>query len=171
MDTLHPNMLGTASLRSVFIYQLSILYSAKTHLTNNLPSFIERSTFNVLKLALAEDLADTKIQMDCIKTMFSMLNEASLTNSNLGMTTLIGEALSQVHYNKDNHFESDMSIIFYMNVIENMQIGASKMLTLIAKKPAYQHYAQLVAESRDISSDNASLFDCIADEYIRISLN
>jgi ferritin-like metal-binding protein YciE len=171
MDILHPNMLGVASLRSVFVNQLSILYSSKVHLTHNLPSFIKHSTFKVLKLALAEDLEDTKTQMVCINTMFRMLNETAITDDCLGMTALVNEAYKQVNYNKDNSFESDMSIIFYMGVIENMQAGASRMLSLIAKKPAYQSYAQLITESLDIARDNAKLFHCVADEYIQISAN
>jgi ferritin-like metal-binding protein YciE len=171
MDILHPNMLGVASLRSVFVNQLSILYSAKTHLTNNLPAFIEHSTFKMLKLALAEDLEDTQTQMISINTIFQMLNETAITDSCLGMTALVNEAFTQVHYNKDNSFESDMSIIFYMGVIENMQVGASRILNLLAKKPDYAPYAQLVTESLDMASDNARLFHCVADEYIQISAN
>ena len=164
-------MLGVAFLRSVFIDQLSILYSAKIHLTNNLPAFIKHSTFKTLKLALTEDLEDTKTQMVCIKTMFRMLNETSITDNCLGMTALVNEAFKQVDYNKATTFESDMSIIFYMGVIENMQLGAGRMLNLIAQKPAYTPYAQLVTECLDMASDNARLFHCVAEEYIDITTN
>jgi ferritin-like metal-binding protein YciE len=171
MDILYPNLLDVASLRSVFVNQLSILYYAKAHLTDNLPDFIEHSTYKILKLALAEDLEDTQTQMVCINSMFRMLNETAITDNCLGITALVNEAFNQINYNKDNSFEIDMSIIFYMGVMENMQVGASKMLKLIAKKPAYKQYAQLVTESLDIASDNARLFHCIADEYIQIGVN
>lgn len=169
MDILYPNMLGVASLRTVFVNQLSILYSAKTHLTNNLPEFIKYSTHNTLKLALAEDLEETQTQMACINAIFQMLNETAITDNCLGMNAMVNEAFTQVNYNKDNSFEIDMSIIFYMGVIENMQSGASKMLNLIAKKPAYKQCAQLVTESLDMASDNARLFHCVAEEYLEIA--
>jgi hypothetical protein len=37
-----------------------------------------------------------------------------------------------------------MSILFYMSVLENLQIGVRQMLNLMVLKLAYQPYAQLV---------------------------
>ena len=53
-----------------------------------------------------------------------------------------------------------------MAVIENLQLGASKVLHLMALKLAYQPYAQLVTECLDMVKENSSLFHYVAKEYL-----
>lgn len=166
MNLVKNNPLVPDLLKKVFIDQLSILYCAKNHLTASIPAFIDKSTFKNLKLALAEDLDDTNTQMVCIKNIFHQLQTSAITGNCLGMDVLIKEAHNQVHYNRDNFFESDMSIIYYMNVIENMQVGAGRILNLIASKPLFASFTQLIKESLDINKDNARLFHCVAEEYL-----
>lgn len=146
MNQKPSNSLDINALRAVFIEQLSILYNAKLHLTTRLPQLTNQATFRNLKLALEEDLEDTDRQMIALKKIFQLMQESWLTNSCLGMNAVIDEAHKQVVFDRDKHFESDMSILFYMAVIENLQVGASKILNLTALKLAYQPYAQLVVE-------------------------
>ena len=117
-------------------------------------------------LALEEDLDDTNQQMIALKTIFRLMEESWLTHSCLGMNAVIDEAHKQVAFKQDKHFESDMSILFYMAVIENLQVGASQLLNLMALKLPFVPYAQLVLECLDIAKDNASLFHCVAEEYL-----
>jgi ferritin-like metal-binding protein YciE len=158
--------LNPVSLHSVFMEELSILYNAKVNLMDRLPQLVSQATFRNLKLALNEDLEDTKRQMVSLKRIFNLMQESCLSNNCLGMTAVIDEAHKKVVFNADNHFESDMSILFYMSVIENLQLGASQMLNLIALKLAYQPYAQLVRECLDVVKDNSSLFYYVAEEYL-----
>lgn len=159
--------LSTISLRTVFIEQLGILYNAKVSLTNRLPQLVSQATFSNLKIALEEDLDDTKRQMIALKTIFKLMQEPWLTHSCLGMNAVIEEAHKQVIFKQDKHFESDMSILFYMAVIENLQVGASQMLNMMALKLDYQPYAQLVTECLDMVKENASLFHFVAEEYLQ----
>jgi ferritin-like metal-binding protein YciE len=158
--------LGTSSLRNVFMEQLCILYNAKAILTEHLPELTSQATFQNLKHALEEELEDTKKQMVALKTIFQLMQESWLTHNCLGMIAVIDEAHKQVSFNQDKHYESDMSILFYMAVIENLQVGASQILNLMALKLAYQPYAQLVVECLDSSRDNSRLFQYVAKEYL-----
>jgi len=167
MNPISPQSLDIAALRAVFIEQLSILYNAKLHLTARLPQLTRQATFRNLKLALEEDLEDTNRQMIALKKIFQLMQESWLTDSCLGMNAVIDEAHKQVVFDNVKHFESDLSILFYMAVIENLQVGASKMLNLMALKLAYQPYAQLVGECLDIVKDNSSLFYYVAEEYLQ----
>lgn len=167
MNRKPSNSLDINALRAVFIEQLSILYNAKLHLTTWLPQLTNQATFRNLKLALEEDLEDTDRQMIALKKIFQLMQESWLTNSCLGMNAVIDEAHKQVVFDRDKHFESDMSILFYMAVIENLQVGASKILNLMALKLAYQPYAQLVVECLDMVKDNSSLFHYVTEEYLQ----
>ena len=167
MNPTTSQSLDIARLRALFIEQLSILYNAKINLTARLPQLTRQATFNNLKLALEEDFEDNNRKMVALKKIFQLMQESWLTNSCLGINAVIDEAHKQVVFDKAKHFESDMSILFYMSVIENLQVGASKMLNLMALKIAYQPYAQLVGETLDIVKDNASLFYCVAEEYLQ----
>lgn len=157
--------LSANSLTKVFVEQLTILYNAKNSLIYNLPRLIEQATFQNLKSALQEDLDDSKRQMATLKELFKLMNASWQTEKCLGITAVIGEALEQVIYNQDNHYESDMSILFYLSAIQNMQVGACRILSLLAKKIDYQPYAQLVLECLDISRDNSRLVQFVAEEY------
>ena len=126
---------------------------------------MEQATFRNLKRALVEDLEDTEKQMTSLKEIFRLMHESWLTDKCLSMNAIMTEAFKQVSFNEHEHFKSDMSILVYMAAIENMQVGASKILNLMALKIAYNPYAQLVLECLDISQDNANLFICVAEEY------
>ncbi|MET3980062.1 ferritin-like metal-binding protein YciE [Mucilaginibacter sp. UYP25] len=166
MKITYPNSLGTSAIRTIFINQLSILYAAKHHLIKSIPTLISHANFGVLVLALSEELDDTNEQLKCLKSVFSQLNESALTECCLGMNVIIEEAFTQIIYQEDAHYQSDMSIIFYMNVVENMQIGAGRILNMIAQKLAYQQYQHLIAQCMDMSHDNAKLFHHVAEEYL-----
>jgi ferritin-like metal-binding protein YciE len=157
--------LNIDALRAVFVQQLTILYNAKNSLTNCLPELVKQATFKSLKAALMEDLEDSKRQMNSLKEIFRLMHESWLTDRCLGTNAVISEAFKQVSFNQNEHFQSDMSILVYMAAIENMQVGASKILNLMALKIAYHPYAQLVLECLDVSQDNADLFYYVAEEY------
>ena len=167
MDT-YPNTLSNSAVRTIFINQLSVLYSAKNHLIDQLPMFIDNANFNVLKLALSEQLDDTNTQMISLKAIFRGLNESALKEYCIGMNAIIKEAQNQVYDDKTFQYESDMSIIFYMGVIEHLQVGAGKILNLFALRPELSEYAQLVIECLDMASDNSELFLLIAEEYLQV---
>jgi ferritin-like metal-binding protein YciE len=131
------------------------------------PKLIEQATFRNLKAALVEDLEDTKRQMVSLKEIFRLMQESWLTDKCLGTNAIISEAFKQVTFNQHEHFQSDMSLLVYMAAIENMQVGASKILNLMALKIDYHPYAQLVLECLDISQDNADLFHYVAEEYFQ----
>jgi len=154
------------TLMKVFIQQLSILYCANQKLTAALPDLIEAATFPNLKLALTEELNETKSQMLAIQSVFHELKQSAITDNCLCMNILIDEARKQVIYHEDDHYGSDMTIIFYMNVIENMQVGAGRVLNLLASKTQFQNYTQRVTESFDMHKDNARLFNYVAEEYL-----
>lgn len=81
--------------------------------------------------------------MGTLKEIFRLMDESWLTQDCLGMAEVVAEALHQVSFKQDNHYQSDMSILFYLSAMENMQLGACKILNLLALKIAYQPYAQL----------------------------
>ena len=159
--------LNNIALRAVFIEQLNILYNAKISLTNCLPQLIGQATFKNLKLALQEDLDETERQMIAVKTIFNLITESWLNHSCMGLNAVINEAHKQVFYDDNKHFESDMSILFYMSVIANLQVGACKVLHQVALKLAFQPYAQLVGECLDVVKENCGLFYYVTEEYLQ----
>ena len=167
MDKILRQSLNANALRAVFIDQLSILYNAKTSLIACIPNLVLQATFRDLKLALQEDLDDTNRQMIALKSIFNSMNESWLTNACLGMNNLMKEAYTQVNLDKARHFESDMSILFYMSVVENLQIGATEILNKIALKLDYQPYAQLVTECLDMVKENSGLLYSVTAEYLQ----
>lgn len=160
------NPLDTGALQKTFVEQATGLYCAKIHLITHLPDLIQQATFNNLRLAMTEVLDDTKRQMVSLGRIFSLLGKSADTESCLAMNAIIREASDKIAIYPKNHYDSDMTIIFYMSVIENLQVGAGRVLNAIALKPGFEPYIQLVTESLDSSKDNADLFTVIAKEYL-----
>jgi ferritin-like metal-binding protein YciE len=158
--------MDSAALRNVFICQLSLLYAAKTHLTSSLPALVEQAAFVNLKNALKEDLEDSSNQMLRLQEILVLMNEKPMTENCLGMNAIIKEAYESVRFLDGKNYESDMSIIFYMGVIEHLQLGAGRMLNLIAKSKGFKRYSVLVEQTLDMCVDNTNLFQLIAKEYI-----
>lgn len=158
--------MDTAALRNVFICQLSLLYAAKTHLTASLPALVEQAAFETLKNALNEDLEESVKQMLSLREILVLMDETPMTENCLGMNAIIKEAYESVRFLNGKNYESDMSIIFYMGVIEHLQLGAGRMLNLIAKNKDFKRYASLVEQTLDMCVDNANLFNLIAAEYV-----
>ena len=160
----HP--LDGSALQKTFVEQATGLYCAKIHLITHLPDLIHQATFNNLRLAMAEVLEDTKRQMISLGRIFSLLGKSADTESCLAMNAIISEASNKIAVYPNNNYDSDMTIIFYMSVIENLQIGAGRVLSVIASKQGFEPYAQFVKETLDSSKDNADLFQVIAKEYL-----
>lgn len=156
-----------AALRNVFVCQLSLLSAAKTHLIASLPALVEQAAFTTLKHALTENIEDSKKQMVSLNEIFVLLDESAMSDNCLGMNAIVKEAFENVLFLNGKNYESDMSIIFYMGVIEHLQLGAGRMLNLVAKDKDFKSYAQLVEETLDMCADNANLFQLIAKEYIQ----
>ncbi|MGN6638985.1 MAG: YciE/YciF ferroxidase family protein [Mucilaginibacter sp.] len=167
MDIQNDHFLDKSALRDVFICQLSLLYAAKMHLIESLPALIAQAAFPKLRHALEEDFTDSQAQMASLREIFRLLNETARTEHCLAMNAIIEEAHGQVLFFDGKNYESDMSIIFYMGVIEHMQVGAGRMLNLIAGTQDYGSYAHLVEQTVDMSTDNANLFNLVAAEYVR----
>ena len=166
MDTNQVRKLNNDSLRILFINQLNILQNAKAFLSWSLPEIIEHASFLNLKLALKEDLEDTNKQMVHIGLIMQMLNERPSSKGALAMNSIIEEAHKAIKHDQERAFESDMSIIFYMQIIEHCQIGACRILKLISSKSGYEPYTQIIQEVFDEHKDNARLFKLIAQEYV-----
>lgn len=167
----HKNSLSLLSLRSVFVEQTNSLYCAKNHLLSHLPELITYASFANLRNALCAEFTDTRRQMVSLQQVFELLNESSNDGACLGVRAVIHEAHKQVTVYASDTYKSDMTIIFYMSVIENLQLAANRIMTLISTKPYFKQYAQLVNESLDINKENAVLFDCMAKEYLENELN
>jgi len=161
----HP--LNSNALHDVFIEQLCILYNAKVNLIRRLPDLITQATFPKLKTALQQNFDDTEKQMIALKKLFDLLQVSWLTHNCLGMKAVIDEAHRQVSFHEGKNYEGDMSILVYMSVVENLQIGAMKILTLMAKKIGYEQYAALVLECLETSEENATLFHFVSEEYLQ----
>ena len=156
-------------LKKVFIQQLSILYGAKMHVIDALPGFIRQAGFTNLKHALDEDMDDTQKQMNVLRNIFLELGQSAITEACLAMDSIVKEANAHVTFNDNDLYASDMSIIFYMDVIEHIQIGACRVLKLIADKIEFAQYAQSINECLDMNKDNARLFKVVAQEYLGLT--
>ncbi len=157
-------VIADAHLKRIFLEHLNNIYFGKKHLLDFLAEVIEIASINQLKLALRECQDDTVTQMMQLDSVYNMLNEQPSKISILGMQGLTLEAYISVIKSGKTPVERDVFILFYLQIIEGIEITYFKVLKNLAKSLGYNN--SFFDHPFDLAVENKILFDAIYKEYI-----
>lgn len=153
-------------LRTFFITHLNRLYSAKKHIIKRLPPLADLAYFSDLRNSVQEVCDEIGKQ---IKRMDQIYLELGVNHSDAnshGWTGLIDDAFAAAE-NEGNSVElRDLSILYYMQSIESIEIAAYKALQMAADKLGNSTITQLVRESLDEANADSKLLLAIMAKYI-----
>ncbi len=157
-------VIADAHLKRIFLEHLNNIYFGKKHLLDFLAEVIEIASLNQLKLALRECQDDTVTQMMQLDSVYNMINEQPSKISILGMKGLTLEAYISVIKSGKTPIERDVFILFYLQIIEGIEITYFKVLKNLAKSLGYNN--TFFDHPIDLAVENKVLFDAIYKEYI-----
>ena len=157
-------VIADAHLKRIFLEHLNNIYFGKKHLLDFLAEVVEIASLQQLKLALRECQDDTVTQVMQLDSVYNMIKEEPSKISILGMKGMTLEAYVSVIKSGKTPLERDVFILFYLQIIEGIEITYFKVLKNLAKALGYSN--TFFDHPFDLAVENKVLFDAIYKEYI-----
>lgn len=158
--------LGSEKLKVFFIKHLDRIYGAKLHLVSKLPVIVEEVEFADLKNAICETVSDVEKQIARMELIYSLLDADVSKGSIYGLTGLIEDAFEAINEQKGEPELRDLSIIFYLQNIESIEMASFQILQMAAVKLKNKHINQLLKENYDEAKADRTLLLLISSKYI-----
>jgi len=158
--------LSPNELRHFFISHLNRIYCAKSQLAEKLPELAKRSHFLDLQQAIVETVEIVQNQLARIKEMYIRLDAFYHAESCTGLVGILDEAFQSIGSPGDSPALRDLSVLFYMQNIESIEIASFKMMMLVADQLEAKEVAQLLLECYDEAREDKILFREITANYL-----
>ena len=158
--------LGSDRLKVFFIKHLDRIYGAKLHLVSKLPSLADEAEFADLKNAIVETVSDVEKQIARMEVIYSLLDAEVSKGSIHGLTGLIQDAFEAINEQIGEPELRDLSIIFYLQNIESIEMASFQILQMAAVKLKNKHISQLLKENYDEAKADRTLLLLISSKYI-----
>ena len=158
--------LGSEKLKTFFIDHLNRIYSAKLHLIERLPLLYHEAHFSDLQNAIAETVLNVEKQIARMEMIYALLDEEVAPANVLGLTSLVDDAFDAIQLQKDESELRDLSIVFYLQNIESVEMASFQILQMAAVKIKNHQVAQLLKENYEEAKADRTLFLLISTKYI-----
>jgi len=158
--------LAPDKLKAFFIYHLNLIYCAKSHLVERLPEIVEQAGFADLRFAVQETLDDVEKQVERIEEIFALLEtEYSMIECN-DMINYVEQTFKPINQYGDDEALRDMSILFYLQNIESLEMSSFQILLLVAAGLKNKQVVQLLKENFDEAKADRALLLTITAKYL-----
>jgi len=158
--------LGSEKLKTFFVNHLNRIYYAKAHLVEWLPKLKDEVYFNDLQHAIEETVEDVEKQMARMEVIYELLDAQISKGSINGLTGLVDDAFEAIREQTGEAELRDMSIIFYLQNIESVEMASFQVLQMSAVKLKNKQIKQLLKENYDEAKADRTLLLLIAAKYI-----
>lgn len=158
--------LGNEKLKLFFIKHLDRIYGAKLHLVSRLPHLAEEAAFADLTNAILETVSDVEKQIARMEVIYSLLDAEVSKGSIHGLTGMIEDAFEAINEQNGEPELRDLSIIFYLQNIESVEMASFQILQMAAVKLKNKHIDQLLKENYDEAKADRTLLLLISSKYI-----
>lgn len=157
---------GPEKLRTYFIHNLDKIYAAKTHLVKHLPTIADVSYFSDLRHAILETLEDVEKQIARMDIIYAILDAEQSMGNCSGLTGLVDDAFEDIKLNTHEPELRDLSIAFYMQNIESVEMASFQVLEMAAVKLKNKQIKQLIRENYDEAKADRTLLLLITAKYL-----
>lgn len=158
--------LGSKKLKTFFIDHLNRIYSAKLHLIDRLPLLSNEAYFSDLQNAIAETVQNVEKQIARMEMIYALLDKEVAPANVLGLTSLVDDAFEAIQRQKGDAVLRDLSILFYLQNIESVEMASFQILQMAAVKIKNQQVVQLLKENYEEAKADRTLFLLISTKYI-----
>ncbi|RFZ83067.1 DUF892 family protein [Mucilaginibacter terrenus] len=157
---------GPKKIKKFFVNNLDKIYAAKTHLVSHLPQISNEAHFSDLRHAILETIEDVEKQIARMEIVYNML-DAEITQGNCsGLAGLVDDAFADIKLHSSEPELRDLSIAFYMQNIESMEMASFQVLQMAAVKLKNKQIKQLIKENYDEAKADRTLLLLITAKYI-----
>jgi len=157
--------LGSDQLTRFFITHLDRIYAAKMHLISKLPILAAEAKFSDLKNAIEETIAGVQNQITRMQMIYTLLDAKVSKGSIYGLIGLVDDAFEAIEQHDGEAELQDLSIIFYLQNIESVEMASFQILRMAAVKLDKQISTLLKENYEEAKSDRALLL-LISSKYM-----
>lgn len=158
--------LGSKKLKTFFIDHLNRIYSAKLHLIERLPLLYHEAHFSDLQNAIAETVQNVEKQIARMEMIYALLDRDVAPANVLGLTSLIDDAFEAIQLQKGDPELRDLSIVFYLQNIESVEMASFQILQMAAVKIKNHQVEQLLMKNYEEAKADRTLFLLISTKYL-----
>jgi ferritin-like metal-binding protein YciE len=158
--------LQSADLRSYFIEHLNKIYCAKSHLVENFPTVLELATFADLKDAIGSSMVDLRNQLTRMREIYKIMHETYETGTCRMFSGLIEELFRGASEQHRGPELRDLSIIYYMQNIESLQMASFHALQMAAAKFKNDDISELLQDNFEEAETERALLRLITAKYL-----
>ncbi|TCC92395.1 DUF892 family protein [Pedobacter frigiditerrae] len=153
-------------LKTFFIGHLDKIYCAKIHLITRLPQLLEQAHFADLKSAILETINHVENEISRMEMIYTILDSTYSDCNAKGLTGLVEDAFSAIQQQGKDRELRDLSILFYLQNIESVEMASFQILQMAAVKIKNKQIANLLKENYEEAKADRTLFLLIASKYI-----
>jgi len=165
-DNAEQMQFGSEKLKVFFISHLDKIYCAKQHLLNRLPLLLTQAHYSDLKSAIQQTVAHVENEISRMEIIYTML-EANYANCEEKVFTgLIEAAFRDIQTQGPDKELRDLSILFYLQNIESMEMASFQVLQMAAIKLKSKQVSTLLKENYEEAKADRTLFLLITSKYI-----
>jgi ferritin-like metal-binding protein YciE len=162
----HKISFGPKKIKTFFVNHLDKIYAAKAHLVNHLPQIADEAHFSDLHHAILETKEDVEKQIARMEIVYNIL-DAEISEGNCsGLAGLVDDAFADIKLHAGEPELRDLSIAFYMQNIESMEMASFQVLQMAAVKLKNKQIKQLIKENYDEAKADRTLLLLITAKYI-----
>ncbi|SEP30976.1 DUF892 family protein [Mucilaginibacter sp. AW1-7] len=153
-----------AHLKKIFLEHLNSIYCGKLHLIHFFEEIKTLATLQYLKNAIQDCSDDAENQMVHIDGIFSAIGEDQSKISVLGMKAMTLEAYITAIRSGKTPMERDVFIVFYLQLVEGIEVTYFKVLKNLAKAIGYSN--TFLDKPFKQAVEDKLMFEGIYKEYI-----
>ncbi|MDN3550278.1 DUF892 family protein [Mucilaginibacter aquaedulcis] len=151
-------------LKKIFLEHLNSIYCGKQHLISFFEEIKELATLQFLKNAIEDCKNDAEYQIQHLDGIFNSINEDQSKISVLGMKAMTLEAYISAIKAGKTPMERDVFIVFYLQLIEGIEVTYFKVLKNLAKAIGYSN--SFLDKPFNQAVEDKIMFESIYKEYI-----
>jgi ferritin-like metal-binding protein YciE len=153
-------------LLNFFINHLDRIFCAKNQLVENLPELRKSAHFRDLEQAIGETVEVVDMQIGRMKQIYILLDSVNHFEHCNGLIGLLDEAFQAIGEQSANSKHRDLSILYYMQIIESVEVTSFRILIQVAGKLQRPDVEQLLRECYDEAREDRVLLKEISQYYI-----
>ncbi|MCF0055213.1 DUF892 family protein [Dyadobacter sp. CY356] len=157
---------GTDDLEKFFMHHLNQIYTAKTLQLSQLPQLLENAHFSDLREAIDKTIQDVKQQIARMDQIYQSLPIIFSKVPFRGLTGMIEDSFSGIKLHSGNPQLRDMSVLFYLNCIECIEMASFQILEMVSVKLSNQTIKSLIRSNYEDAKANRMLILLINAKYI-----
>ncbi|MFC4143551.1 DUF892 family protein [Pedobacter mendelii] len=149
-----------------FTNHLDRIYSAKVHMVNRLPSLVGKINDPDLSMGISQTISNVENQISRMDSIYELLNTLPPKESLPGLKGLIEEAFLAIETQDIDEMVRDLSVLFYLQNIENVEAASFQLLQMAGVKLKNTDISRLLLQNYEEAKKNRTLLLLISTKYI-----